>query len=388
MASNREHPIRRCPGCGSRLAPEARECRVCGAEVPWRLTRAGRITESVAAVGVLVLVMVGLLWMRGRGMLPAGRAAAGIRQSVIVLPTAPATLTPRPVATDAPAQNGAPPPATEAPVGTYRVKGGDTLSGIAQQLGVRRDDILAANPDIRARPDSLQIGQELKVPASAGAVAQAGAPTAIPPAATGAASAVATGSAVDQATPEPVLYTVLSGDTLASVAAAHGLPEADLVMLNQGELAGTTAALVPGEALRVRPEAVSGKAAAAGSAQATEPPRPFPAPIILAPSDGQSVADQAPLLRWTSAGVLPDDVYYVVALRDVSEGAHGAAESTWVSNNATALAVPAHFRPAIGTTRTIEWSVSVRRSAGVPAPGDGGELLSPMPENRSFTWAP
>ncbi|MBI5105598.1 MAG: LysM peptidoglycan-binding domain-containing protein [Solirubrobacterales bacterium] len=45
---------------------------------------------------------------------------------------------------------------------TYTVKAGDTPSGIADQLGVSLDALLAANPDVDAQ--TLSVGQKLKIP--------------------------------------------------------------------------------------------------------------------------------------------------------------------------------------------------------------------------------
>ena len=63
------------------------------------------------------------------------------------------------------------------------------------------------------------------------------------------------------------------------------------------------------------------------------------------------------------------------------------------STNATALRVPSKYRPALGGSRTLEWSVTVRRrSASVlgDVVGQPGEILSPkhLRELRRFTWAP
>lgn len=47
---------------------------------------------------------------------------------------------------------------------TYTVKSGDTISSIALQFGVSMDDLLAANPEIS--PNSMSIGQMLKIPSN------------------------------------------------------------------------------------------------------------------------------------------------------------------------------------------------------------------------------
>jgi LysM repeat protein len=52
---------------------------------------------------------------------------------------------------------------------TYKVKAGDTLSGIAAKYKVSVDDILAANPDLKD-PNQLQVGQVLVIPLPASSV--------------------------------------------------------------------------------------------------------------------------------------------------------------------------------------------------------------------------
>ena len=72
-------------------------------------------------------------------------------------PTIVRTATPLPSATNSPNS-------TTTPAGpkTYVVKANDTLSGIADQFGVKLADLLAVNPGVTAA--SLQIGTELKIP--------------------------------------------------------------------------------------------------------------------------------------------------------------------------------------------------------------------------------
>jgi LysM repeat protein len=62
---------------------------------------------------------------------------------------------------------------TTASATTYLVQSGDTLSGIADRLGVSLDTLTAANSSIN--PSALQVGQTLSIPAGAALVNQAGA---------------------------------------------------------------------------------------------------------------------------------------------------------------------------------------------------------------------
>jgi putative chitinase len=53
------------------------------------------------------------------------------------------------------------------PGGTYTVQSGDTLSGIAQRHGVSLNDLLSANPQI-SNPNNIQVGQQINLPGGAG----------------------------------------------------------------------------------------------------------------------------------------------------------------------------------------------------------------------------
>ena len=102
--------------------------------------------------------------------------------AVAATPTAPATPTvaPSPTATSVPPTATVPPPsATVVPASgskanTYRIRSGDTLSGIAQRFDVSLEALLAANR-ITAKA-TLRIGQALVIPGTGAPVA----PTATP----------------------------------------------------------------------------------------------------------------------------------------------------------------------------------------------------------------
>lgn len=107
----------------------------------------------------------------------AGALAAGAALGVYLLfasprlpgetPPPPVTAQPPPAATGQPPRAGtqAPPTAaTPAAARKYTVKPGDTMGLIAQSFSISVDTLIAANPGVRA--DSLQIGQELTIPAA------------------------------------------------------------------------------------------------------------------------------------------------------------------------------------------------------------------------------
>ncbi|WNB84454.1 LysM peptidoglycan-binding domain-containing protein [Cellulomonas sp. ATA003] len=116
-----------------------------------------------------------------------------------------------PGAAGATAPAPAPAPAAPAATGTYTVRSGDTVSGIAAQHRTTVAAVVAANGlDARAL---IRIGQRLTIPGAAGATAPAPAPAPAAPAATG-------------------TYTVRSGDTVSGIAAQHRTTVAAVVAAN------------------------------------------------------------------------------------------------------------------------------------------------------------
>jgi len=415
---------RRCLSCGSRLGPGARQCAICGQLVPRRLTLPGVAAESLFAVLTVAVVAAGLLWLRGRGGPFVSQRESTARIEVIARqPTDVATLTPlpRPSPTRPP---NTPRPPTPTPLPRtliHVVVSGDTLFGIAAQYSVTGDSIIEANADVMDSPHRLSIGQELRIPISgpdSPELAQAPAPEDHPAeAAAGASARTGEGERVaakDETAPgealvpmaDPVTYSVQAGDTITTVAGVVGLPAEELVRLNSEKLANAEVALLPGDELvvrvaepvttsrRVRPPSlglVDSMDVRSGGA-AVPPPEElaqedYPAPMPLAPGDLVTVTSEAPLLRWSSAGVLPAGVFYVVVVREAGDP-EARPHLEWVTSNATAVRVPAGFRPALGSTRAIEWSVSVRRRMVRLLGSAEGVMLSPSPEWREFTWAP
>jgi LysM repeat protein len=338
---------------------------------------------GAASAGVLVLAVLVFAWVRGRSAASLSDVAELPQVAPVVTSLAVATRraaalrTPAPGALSGSVAPAVPPPVTATPLPlalptaapvTYQVQSGDSLWSISRELGVDQGELLTLNP---GSDQSLPIGSLLALPI-----------TATPDAA---APAAATAEVLVAATPlvvaPPAVYVARAGDTLANVAADHGVTLADLAAMNEQEWSGESQALAPGQLVRVRSDASTAGADAG-------PGKPFAAPLLLAPADGATVHDDASLLRWTSSGILPEDAYYVVQLRDLDAPETAAGETVWVASNSTTLVVPANLRPALGRGRRLAWSVTVRRSPdGRPGPGEG-ELLSESPEAHTFTWTP
>jgi membrane-bound lytic murein transglycosylase D len=109
------------------------------------------------------------------------------------------------------------------------VASGETLSHIAQDYGVRVDDLLAANP--RIQPRRMQVGQRVVVPKAPSAR-----------------QAFRTASAVSAGADELLLYRVRAGDTLSAIAARHQVRVGDLLRWNDLNL---EAVIRPGDQVKI-----------------------------------------------------------------------------------------------------------------------------------------
>lgn len=411
---------RRCPSCGSRLSTDGNACAICGHRVPWRWTRQGVLVESALVVGLVAVAALALLWTRRNSsalMRPEERVA---RLDVVgAPPTDVATFTPEPSST----ATAPPATATAAPTAattTHVVASGETLFAIAAQYDVPADEIVSLNA--LERPEALSVGQELVIPVPGPAEAQdvadevaAGdeaaaesateAPTEAP--AEAVAQAPTGAEAAAPVLAEPETYEVKSGDTLGAIAARYGVPLDELLELNAEWLSSVNQTLQVGDrvvvsaAVAVTATPIPEPSPMLASAPAMEldvgpgevevagiepvAGRQYPAPAILAPGDGDVLQGPSVLLRWSSVGVLPPRVNYVVTIRDDTEPEEDA-EVIWLSTNATSLRVPGDYRPALGAPRTIAWTVSVRRRGGRVMDREG-TLLGPKPVPSTFTWS-
>lgn len=95
-----------------------------------------------------------------------------------------------------------PPPALNPPPTTHIVRAGDSFAKIAARYGTTATAVQRANPGVK--PQSLRVGQEIKLPANITAGASAGGSASAPASAAGA------------------RYTVRAGDSLSAIAARNG----------------------------------------------------------------------------------------------------------------------------------------------------------------------
>ncbi|MDR6171255.1 LysM peptidoglycan-binding domain-containing protein [Curtobacterium sp. SORGH_AS_0776] len=109
--------------------------------------------------------------------------------------------------------------ATTSATGSYHVKQGDTVSGIASRVGVSTTALLSANK--LSQRSVIYPGQTLRVPTAGATAAPVAAVASAPASASGSASSARAGS-----------VRIGTGDTIASIAASHGVTVSALLSAN------------------------------------------------------------------------------------------------------------------------------------------------------------
>ncbi|MCT9623224.1 LysM peptidoglycan-binding domain-containing protein [Curtobacterium sp. C2H10] len=109
--------------------------------------------------------------------------------------------------------------ATTSATGSYHVKQGDTVSGIASRVGVSTTALLSANR--LSQRSVIYPGQTLRVPTAGATAAPVAAVTSAPASTSGSASSARAGS-----------VKIGTGDTIASIAASHGVTVSALLSAN------------------------------------------------------------------------------------------------------------------------------------------------------------
>ena len=95
----------------------------------------------------------------------------------------------------------------------YVVVSGDSISAIAKKFGVKSSDIIRVNN--LQNPDKLKVGQQLKIPSKGEVITKP-----------------ATNTALEHSLSPDGTYTVVSGDSLSSIAKRFGVKTSDIVRAN------------------------------------------------------------------------------------------------------------------------------------------------------------
>ncbi len=306
-----------CPSCGARMSPQG-VCPICGAQgqvaSPTR-SRSSRVW--IALVALLLLVLGGVGWVLGgervvalwlaQAPSSAGRNPAANPQSRATIaidlpkeaqkllaavapaatptmtptraaspdptgttqPTATAawtaTWTPEPSSTPTPMASPTPDP-TEPPEPTaiptpepqtYEVQSGDNPWTISRQFGLSMEELLAANG--LSEGALLRVGQVLQIPQTESAAESA--------------SVTDDAASAPAPTPEPLVHTVASGDTIGALAVRYQVSSAEIARVNNISL---NKVLSIGETLII--------------------PVNTPSPTATAPTATAPAADDAPAL--------------------------------------------------------------------------------------------
>jgi LysM repeat protein len=203
----------------------------CDEVAAWGLNCASAVTMTGSQVSALVAgeAMSALI---GRFVLENGalRAATtpspdpSASPSATPDPSASPSATPTATPTPTPTASASPAPAAPAPVSTYTVVRGDSLSGIASRFGTTSRNLMSINGITNA--NYIRVGQVLKLSSNGVAPAAPAAPAPSTPAP--AAPAPAAPAPAAPAT----TYKVAPGDSLSGIAARFGTTTKNLMSIN------------------------------------------------------------------------------------------------------------------------------------------------------------
>ncbi len=411
-------PPRLCPTCGTRVGELATKCIVCGADLggptpaakpqrQWRSllperpklgspnarpvaapgqppapssatsttggpapisTSASSLPENRRGITLtlpVALALIVVFFVAGAALMVGASGLLGSHETetptITNTITATATFTLAPTSTNTPQPTDTPLPPIE-----YTVVGGDSCISIAVRYDISLDTLLNANGLAQACP--LVVGQKLMVPQ----------PTYTP-------TAPPTNTLEPAQLTETVRprrnYTVQSGDTLFSIAAANNVDYAALAAENG--IPGPDYPITVGQVLSIpldRPPATAGP-----SPTPTSLP-PYPAPALLSPPNGSAVSpvEQTVVLQWAAVDVLQEGEAYLVTVEDLT---CNCAKRLQETTNQTRYIVNVEMKPPEAAPHIFRWTVVTVRQNGVT--NDGKPIYEPAgatSEERTFTW--
>lgn len=340
-----------CPVCGTRLNESATRCLVCGTELDVKADtrkaggvsakRLPEITLSLpAALGMLALfitlgaVVVFLILNNTSGTAEPGEQIAQEAGT----PTASPTITITPTITQTPTQA---PSWTPLPPIPYTVKAGETCSDVAAAFGISIQSIILEN-NLTA-DCTLFEGDELSIPQPT--------PTASP-------QPTATLSDVEKTeiACEVLDYTVVSGDTLSTIADTYNISQATIREYNS--LPNDTVF----EDMNLRIPLCEREPTPGPTPTPTQQP-PYPGPNLLLPADGASFvgANSVITLQWAAVGEIEGDEAYAVTIVDLT-----SEDKTPVVDYVTdtSYIIPQSLAPTDGRPHVFRWSVFIARQIG------------------------
>jgi len=182
--------------------------------------------------------------------------------------------------------------------------------------------------------------------------------------------------------PEVVIHVVQPGDSLYAICVRYGVSAEAIMTANK---------ISNPELLRIGQELIipleTPMPAPTPTPRPTSTPTPGPpyqAPVPLRPADGQVFhgTEEPIMLAWTSVGILGDDEYYLVRLRYLMDDKVVAEWHEWRKD--TSWRVPSERCPPLeARSHLFLWDVTVMHRVDGK---DKGEPISPTSESRSFYW--
>ncbi len=360
-----------CPVCGSRVTPNATRCLVCGTnlQTPGETSEKKKEVQSpkMPAVTLNLPLFIGLIIVFlaiGAGVVYAVLNQTGmvVEPTATATSTATATITVTPTITVTATLE---PTITPLPDIEYKVQVNDDCLSIAYLFNVSVNSIIVRN-NLSSNCGNLQVGSTLLIPQPT--------PTPSP-------QPTATLSAGDstEAACSKISYTVVSGDTLSTIARNYNVSIESIKDWNNL----SSDVVYEGQILSIP---LCERLPTAGPTPTATQPPPYLAPNPLLPVDGApfTAANDTITLQWASVGTLRENEAYAVTVEDVTEG-EGRKLVQYVTD--TKFIVPSTFRPNDTVPHIIRWTiVAVRQSTtgadGQPIYETAGAVSTP----RTFIW--
>lgn len=353
-----------CHRCGSRHAPGASRCSVCGAALKSTSDATSRPREVHLPLPLAIGLLVIFALLSAGATFAAMRIAASGAEDAPPTETATPTTSPTPSLTPQPTATDTPQP-TPTPL-SHRVGENETCLQIAGFYGVSVQSIIQLNQLATTCP--LSVGQALLIPN----------PTATP---TSEPTATLPPEEATRAACETFEYEVEANDTLFAISQNYAVEMQTIKDWN-----GMTGDTVFEGQLIVIP--LCERTITFGPTPTPTIPPPYPAPNLLLPQDGAAfdLTSDTVTLQWAAVGELRENEFYKVTVLDVTEGSGTRRIDDYVKD--TKYIIPTSFRPGESTAHIIRWWVEPVRQAGSNPRGEavyeaaGSESL-----RRDFSWA-
>lgn len=330
----------------------------------------------VAGVALLILVVCAVLFI-----MLGGGARLGIGVSATATPTRTRTATPAITILPITVATSTPTAGPTAATIKYKVKAGDTLSGIAQKYKVSVTDIRAANG---LKDDNIRIGDDLLIPL----------PTPTPAPTTNSPPSGATPtplsfqspptSATPAVTPGVIHYSVRRGDTLSSIASTLGSTIDGIRAANQLD----SDFLSIGQDLIVPVGSWTPTPTIAPTSNATAMPTAqfaYAAPDLIWPPNNFILHGKtdAPTLSWTAPATLKPNEFYIVHVEYTSSGKNQVLPPLTVKQGTSIKLDTTNYPGANPNGNLFSWYVVIVSQS----PGAKNAIASsPASPTWTFVW--